>query len=166
MYFYRKLSEMSLYQIHVKQNLPISLQEAWDFFSDPMNLNKITPDNMGFVTLSGADRKMYPGQIIQYEVTPLLGIKMNWVTEITHVVQNEYFVDEQRFGPYALWHHKHSLTPIEGGVLMHDVVHYKLPLGFLGRIAHALFVKKQIQNIFDYRTQQLELLFGIYPAAK
>jgi len=109
---------------------------------------------------------MFAGQIIVYKLSPLKGYTTEWVTEITHVKNGEYFIDEQRFGPYALWHHKHSLTPIEGGVLMHDVVHYKLPLGFLGRIAHALFVKKQIQNIFDYRTQQLELLFGIYPAAK
>ena len=160
MYFYQKRSEMSLYQIQVKQNLPISLQEAWDFFSDPMNLNKITPENMGFVTLSGADRKMYPGQIIQYEVTPLLGIKMNWVTEITHVVQNEYFVDEQRFGPYALWHHKHFLREIPGGVEMEDIVDYKLPMGILGQVFHPILVKRRLDEIFAYRYQKLIQLFG------
>ena len=97
---------MKIYTLHTKQNLPISLDEAWAFLSDPKNLKTITPDYMGFKTLSGDDRPMFPGQIIQYIVTPVMGIPMKWVTEITHVVDKKYFVDEQRFGPYALWHHK------------------------------------------------------------
>jgi ligand-binding SRPBCC domain-containing protein len=159
---------MAIYSITSVQKLPISLDQAWAFLSSPHNLKTITPPHMGFkITNEVAPTDtMFAGQIIVYKLSPLKGYTTEWVTEITHVKNGEYFIDEQRFGPYALWHHKHSLTPIEGGVLMHDIVHYKLPLGFLGRIAHALFVKKQIQNIFDYRTQQLELLFGIYPAAK
>lgn len=160
LYFYEKHSKMSMYQIHVKQQLPISLEEAWSFFSDPMNLNKITPDNMGFETLSGADRKMYPGQIITYKVSPFLGLKLNWVTEITHVVQNEYFVDEQRFGPYALWHHKHFLREIPGGVEMEDIVDYKLPMGLIGDLFHPILVKPRLDEIFAFRYKKLIDLFG------
>jgi len=106
---------MKIYTLHKKQSLPITIQEAWDFLSDPKNLKTITPDYMGFNILSGADRPMFAGQMIQYIVTPVLGIKTKWVTEITHVIDKHYFVDEQRFGPYALWHHKHFIKEIDGG---------------------------------------------------
>jgi ligand-binding SRPBCC domain-containing protein len=115
---------------------------------------------MGFHILSGADRPMYPGQLIQYIVTPVLGIKTKWVTEITHVVDKKFFVDEQRFGPYALWHHKHFLKEIPGGVEMEDIVDYKLPLGVLGQIAHPLIVAPKLKEIFEYRKTKLESLFG------
>ena len=151
---------MKLYRLHTIQDLPISKDQAWDFLSDPKNLKTITPDYMGFNILIGADRKMFPGQIIQYIVTPVAGIPTKWVTEITHVKEGEYFVDEQRFGPYALWHHKHFIRPIAGGVEMIDIVDYKLPLGILGRLAHVLFVKKQLKQIFDYRYHKLVELFG------
>ena len=160
MYFCFKLTDM--YELHTKQKLPISIDEAWAFFSDPKNLQEITPPYMGFDIHSGADRKVYAGQIIRYTVKPLLGLKLNWVTEITHVAPGQFFVDEQRFGPYIFWHHKHFLHPVDGGVEMEDWVHYKLPLGPLGKFAHALFVCKQLQGIFDYRTQKLNSLFGIY----
>ena len=107
-----------LYTIHRKQKLPITLQQAWDFISDPKNLAVITPDTMGFKTLSGDERKMFPGQIIHYTITPVLGIKLQWVTEITHVADKSFFVDEQRYGPYKFWHHKHFLKEIPGGVEM------------------------------------------------
>lgn len=149
-----------LYTIHRKQKLPITLQEAWDFISDPKNLAVITPDTMGFKTLSGDDRKMFPGQIIHYTITPVLGIRLQWVTEITHVADKSFFVDEQRYGPYKFWHHKHFLKEIEGGVEMEDVVHYKLPMGFLGRLAHPLLVKPKLEEIFDYRKEKLIELFG------
>ena len=155
---------MKIYTLHSKQFLPITLDEAWDFFSDPMNLNTITPDDMGFKTLSGADRKMYPGQIIQYIVTPLLNIPMKWVTEITHVVDKKYFVDEQRFGPYALWHHKHFLKEIPGGVEMEDIVDYKVPMGFIGQLVHPFLVKPKLKEIFDYRHKKLVELFGEFKA--
>jgi len=115
---------------------------------------------MGFNILSGADRPMFPGQIIQYIVTPVLGIKTKWVTEITHVKNLEYFVDEQRFGPYALWHHKHFIKEIEGGVEMEDIIDYKLPLGILGQIVHPFLVQPKLEEIFNYRTKKLEELFG------
>lgn len=153
---------MKIYTLHTKQNLPITLEEAWHFLSDPKNLKTITPDYMGFNILSGADREMYPGQIIQYIVTPILGIPTKWVTEITHVVDRKYFVDEQRFGPYALWHHKHFLKEIPGGVEMEDIVDYKIPLGFLGQMVHPILVKPKLKEIFDYRQQKLIELFGEY----
>jgi ligand-binding SRPBCC domain-containing protein len=153
---------MKIYTLHKKQNLPITIEKAWDFLSNPKNLKTITPEYMGFNILSGADRPMFAGQIIQYIVTPVLGIKTKWVTEITHSVENEYFVDEQRFGPYALWHHKHFIKEIEGGVEMEDIIDYKVPFGILGQLAHPIIVKPKLEEIFNYRTKKLEELFGKY----
>lgn len=151
---------MKVYTLHSKQNLPISLEEAWAFLSNPSNLKAITPDYMGFNIISGADRKMYPGQIIQYIVTPILGIPTTWVTEITHVIDKQYFVDEQRFGPYALWHHKHFIKEIPGGVEMEDIVDYKIPLGLLGQMVHPILVKPKLKEIFNYRQNKLIEMFG------
>lgn len=155
-----KKKYMKFYTLHTKQNLPITLQEAWDFLSSPKNLKTITPDYMGFNILSGADKPMFPGQIIQYIVTPVLGIPTKWVTEITHVKDLEYFVDEQRFGPYALWHHKHFLKEIPGGVEMEDIVDYKLPMGVLGQLVHPILVQPKLNEIFAYRQKKLIELFG------
>lgn len=151
---------MKLYQLRSTQALPISKQEAWDFLCSPKNLKVITPDHMGFHILSGADKPMFPGQIIQYIVKPFPLFNIKWVTEITHVANGEYFVDEQRFGPYALWHHKHFLEDVEGGVLMEDIIDYKLPFGILGQLAYPIIVKKQLREIFKYREQKLIELFG------
>ena len=153
---------MKVYQLHTIQQLPISLNTAWEFLSDPKNLKNITPEHMGFDIISGAERPMYAGQIIQYYVKPFPGYRTKWVTEITHVKDKEYFVDEQRFGPYALWHHKHFLKEIEGGVIMEDIIDYKLPFGLLGRLVHPILVKKQLDTIFSYRKQKLIDLFGEY----
>jgi ligand-binding SRPBCC domain-containing protein len=149
-----------LYTIHKVQKLPIALQEAWNFISNPKNLAVLTPDAMGFKTLSGDDRKMFAGQIINYTITPLLGIKLHWVTEITHVYDHSYFVDEQRYGPYKFWHHKHFLREIPGGVEMEDIVHYKLPFGILGRMVQPFLVQPKLKEIFDYRQKKLISLFG------
>ncbi|MEM7086892.1 MAG: SRPBCC family protein [Bacteroidota bacterium] len=151
---------MKIYTLHVEQQLPITKQEAWDFLSKPENLKTITPPYMGFNILSGADRPMYAGQIIQYVVTPVMNIKTKWVTEITHVVDGSYFVDEQRYGPYSLWHHKHFIKEIDGGVAMEDIVDYKLPFGFLGRLIHPVLVKPKLQEIFEFRRKKLIELFG------
>jgi ligand-binding SRPBCC domain-containing protein len=121
---------MKIYRLETIQNLPISQKEAWDFLSDPKNLKTITPDYMGFEILSGAAERMYAGQIIQYIVTPVFGIPTKWVTEITHVQEGSYFVDEQRFGPYDLWHHKHFINPIKNGVEMIDISIIKFLLVF------------------------------------
>jgi ligand-binding SRPBCC domain-containing protein len=153
---------MKIYTLHAKQNLPISVDQAWEFLSSPKNLKTITPDYMGFNILSGADRPMFAGQIIQYIVTPVLGIKTKWVTEITHVLDKEYFVDEQRFGPYALWHHKHFIKEIDGGVEMEDIIDYKVPFGIIGQLFHPIIVKPKLDEIFNYRKQKLEELFGTY----
>jgi ligand-binding SRPBCC domain-containing protein len=147
--------------IHTIQKIPITIEKAWDFFSNPINLAKITPDNMGFHVISQYHgNSMYAGQIIEYKVKPVLGIPLYWMTEITQVKDKEYFIDEQRFGPYRLWHHQHHFKEIPNGVEMTDIVHYKLPLGFVGKMGNALFVKKQLKEIFDYRFQKVEELFG------
>ena len=154
---------MAFYQLHTTQKLPATIQEVWDFISSPANLKEITPPHMGFiVTSSTGSQKMYPGMIITYKVSPLLGIKLDWMTEITHVRDFEYFVDEQRIGPYSIWHHQHKIEPIEGGVLMTDIVTYEPPFGILGAIANTLIIKSQLNQIFDYRTVALEKRFGKY----
>ncbi|MFD2098799.1 SRPBCC family protein [Flagellimonas iocasae] len=154
---------MRLYQLRAKQVLPLSKKEAWEFLSNPKNLKTITPPHMGFHILSGGDKPMYAGQIIQYVVKPFPFVSTKWVTEITHVIQDEYFVDEQRFGPYALWHHKHFIKETAQGLEMEDIIDYKLPFGFLGRLMHPIIVKPQLKKIFEYRKVKLESLFGTVP---
>jgi ligand-binding SRPBCC domain-containing protein len=152
---------MGFYQLYKTQKVPATIEQVWDFISSPANLKKITPEYMGFnITSKMLSEKMYPGMIISYKVSPVFGIKMTWVTEITHVKEKEYFVDEQRVGPYSMWHHEHKIEPIEGGVLMTDIVSYKPPLGILGSIANYILIKKQLQEIFDYRTVAVEKMFG------
>jgi ligand-binding SRPBCC domain-containing protein len=153
---------VTFYSLKTELNIPISISEAWTFFSSPKNLSKITPELMGFIITNEPADNMFQGQIITYKVSPLLGIKINWMTEITTVKQNEYFIDEQRFGPYSLWHHRHHFYEIDGGVKMIDEVNYKLPFGFIGRIAHGLFIKKKLKSIFDYREKVLLEMFGKY----
>ncbi len=153
---------MKIYTLHKKQNIPISKEEAWKFLSDPKNLKKITPEYMGFDIVSGADKEMYPGQIIEYIVKPVLRIPNKWVTEITHVVENKFFVDEQRFGPYALWHHKHFLKDIPGGVEMEDLIHYKVPFGIIGQLVNPILVRPKLEEIFEFRRRKLIELFGEY----
>lgn len=149
-----------IYTLLVTQSLPIRLDDAWAFFSSPKNLEKITPSHMGFQITSGEPPQMYKGQLITYKVAPLPGIRTNWVTEITHVEHNKFFVDEQRFGPYSMWHHEHHFEETGNGVLMTDKVSYKIPFGILGHIAQLLFVKKQLKGIFEYRIAVLEEKFG------
>lgn len=152
---------MAAHSIKTVQKIPISLDEAWAFFSNPANLQAITPSNMGFRVISKHHgEKMYAGQIIEYTVKPVLGIPIYWMTEITQVKDKEYFIDEQRFGPYKLWHHQHHFKVIEGGVEMTDIIHYKNPMWFLGTLANELFVKKQLQGIFDFRFKKVEEMFG------
>jgi ligand-binding SRPBCC domain-containing protein len=152
---------MAFYQFTRTQKLPGSIKEVWNFIASPGNLKEITPGKMGFIiTSNNATERMYPGMIITYKVSPLLGIKLNWMTEITNIKEYEYFVDEQRIGPYSMWHHQHKLEPIAGGVLMIDIVTYKPPFGFIGAIANALIIKNRLQQIFDYRSLALEKRFG------
>jgi len=148
-------------KLKVKQNLPIDLDRAWSFFTDPRNLDTITPKDMGFKITNELDRdRIYPGMIITYRVSPLLGIKMNWTTEITHVADRSFFVDDQRAGPFSLWHHQHHFRPVDGGVEMTDIIHYRAPMGLLGRLAERMIVNRRVNRIFEYRKAVLEELFG------
>jgi len=153
---------MKLYTLHKKQNLPISLDEAWNFLCNPANLSKLTPPAMNMSIISGADRRMYAGQVLQYSVTPLPGYTTKWVSEITQYEAQKYFVDLQLYGPYAFWHHKHFVHEIDGGVEMEDIIDYKVPLGILGQMVHPILVKPKLESIFNYRRKQLELLFGTF----
>jgi ligand-binding SRPBCC domain-containing protein len=156
-----------VYSLKTVQQIPISLADAWDFFSSPENLKEITPANLGFNIISKHHgSRMYQGQVIEYTVRPILGIPLYWMTEITHVEKQQFFVDEQRFGPYSLWHHQHHFKAIEGGVEMTDIVHYKLPLWILGDIANTIMVRNQLRQIFDYRFTAVEERFGKWPMAQ
>lgn len=155
-----------VYSIKTVQKIPVSLDTAWEFFSKPDNLKNITPPNLGFNIISKHHgEKMYAGQIIEYKVSPILGIPLYWMTEITHVEDHKFFVDEQRFGPYSMWHHQHHFKAIDGGVEMTDIVHYKLPLWFLGDIANVIMVKSQLRNIFEFRYKAVDARFGKWNGA-
>jgi ligand-binding SRPBCC domain-containing protein len=137
------------------QNLPMGLTEAWTFFSNPANLCRITPDWLDFNLTCPPPAAMYAGQILTYTIRPLPGLWLRWVTEITHVREPRFFVDEQRIGPYRFWHHQHMFQETKQGVEIRDVVHYALPLGPVGNIAHALWVRRRLNDIFDYRQETL-----------
>ena len=150
----------SVYSLKKTQDLSISLEEAWSFFSNPRNLAEITPDYLNFKILNDPPEKMHVGAIIVYRIQPVARIPIKWVTEITHLTQLQSFVDEQRFGPYKFWHHRHTFEPIPGGVRIGDVVHYAVPLGPLGAIANAAYVGKSVKNIFEHRFEVLKERFG------
>ena len=149
-----------MYQLKTIQRLPIDIQTAWDFFSSPRNLSVITPPDMGFEVLYELPEKMHPGMFIRYKVRPLFGIPVTWVTEITHVEEGSFFVDEQRVGPYRIWHHQHFFKAVPGGVEMTDIVDYQLPLGFFGKMAHPFVVGPRLKHIFNFRYRTLVELFG------
>lgn len=150
---------MKPYTFERTMTLPVTLDVAWDFFSDPLNLVKITPPDMDFHVTSPPCPAIYAGQIITYTVRPLLGISVDWTTEITHVEPLHFFVDEQRFGPYRFWHHQHRFREVEGGIEMHDLVHYLLPHEHLTAVINFLFVAPRLKRIFDYRCMALQKLF-------
>ncbi len=140
--------------------LPISLEDAWAFFTDPANLEKLTPENMKFsITSEMFTDKIYPGMIITYSVSPIWKIALGWMTEITHVMDKKFFVDDQKTGPFKVWHHQHHFEEVDGGVLMTDIIYYKVGFSFLGRIAEVIFVNKSVKRIFDYRKTVLDEMF-------
>jgi len=158
---------MAVHSLKTIQKIPVSLDEAWRFFSHPKNLALMTPEylNLKFTNeLFGEE--MYAGQVMTYRVKPLFGIPMFWMTEITHVKDMEYFIDEQRFGPYSLWHHQHHFREIRGGVEMTDLVHYKVPGWILGDLANEVFIRKQLEGIFNFRFRRVEELFGTWEDAR
>jgi ligand-binding SRPBCC domain-containing protein len=138
-------------KLEFKQFLPMTAEKAWEFFSNPANLSKITPSKMNFVITSNLPAKVYPGLIITYKVSPVFNIPMTWVTEITQVNEPFYFVDDQRAGPYAIWHHEHHFEKVENGILMTDKLFYKVPLGIFGNLLDRVFIHKQVEGIFKYR---------------
>ena len=153
---------MKIYKLHKKQKLPITLEKALEFLSNPKNLSNLTPPEMNFTIVSGADRPMYAGQIIEYSVTPVAGVKSKWISEITKYSEGKHFVDLQLYGPYAFWHHKHFIHEIDGGVEMEDIIDYKVPFGVLGQLIHPFLVKPKLEEIFNYRQKKLTELFGEY----
>ncbi len=152
---------MAIYRLRRQQWIPATRAQVWEFFSNAANLAAITPKKMGFRVTSGdLPQGIYPGQIITYKVAPLLGIPLFWMTEITAVEEGKLFVDEQRRGPYRLWHHQHHFEEKDGGVLMTDIVHYEVPLGVLGRVANAALVRRELETIFDFRARAVAERFG------
>lgn len=143
-----------------EQILPISLEEAWNFFATPKNLNEITPLDMVFEITSALPEKMYEGLIITYKLKPMFNISIDWCTEITHIKEMEYFVDEQRKGPYNIWHHEHHFEAVENGVLMRDILYYDIGKSIFGWLAGELFVHKKVEDIFSFRKKMLETYFS------
>jgi len=151
---------MSVHRFDETHPLPIARDQAWRFFSDPRNLARITPPSLGFRVISDVPDDVYPGLMITYRVRPLFNIPVTWVTEITHVASGERFVDEQRAGPYAMWHHEHHFRDIPGGTEMRDIVHYALPGGPIGDVVNEWVVAKKVAEIFGHRRQVLNAFFG------
>jgi ligand-binding SRPBCC domain-containing protein len=149
-----------MYALSNTQALPVSKNEAWEFLSNPTQLENITSDDVGFKPVGEIHEKMYEGMLMHYQIRPILGIRFNWVTEITHIEEGRRFIDEQRFGPFRFWHHEHQLVEDADGVIMKDLVHYVMPFSVLGRATHALFVRKMLEDIFRERTKIIETYFG------
>ena len=149
-----------MYQLIKKQIVHTDINTCWEFFSNPANLKLITPEYMGFNVKTQTPNEMYEGLIIGYSVSPLLNIPMEWVTEITHVKDKSFFVDEQRIGPYKMWHHEHHFKEINGGVEMIDIVSYEPPFGILGKLVHPFLIKPKLEQIFAYRFEKVEDIFN------
>lgn len=149
-----------IHRLYRQQTVRAPLEEVWAYFATPQNLNEMTPDNMKFEIVHGGEGKMFAGQMIEYRVQFMPLVKSLWLTEIAHVNEGSYFVDEQRTGPYHLWYHEHSFAAVNGGTQITDQVTYVMPFGFLGDIVHALWVKNRLKGIFDFRTVKVKELFG------
>jgi ligand-binding SRPBCC domain-containing protein len=146
---------MGVHRLEARQVLAVSLDEAWDFFSNPANLSELTPPSMRFEVTSPLPDRVYAGLVVTYRVRPFLGLPVRWVTEISQVEPGRFFVDDQRMGPYRFWHHQHHFREVAGGVEMRDIVHYALPLGLLGDAMNALLVRPQLDEVFSYRAEVL-----------
>jgi ligand-binding SRPBCC domain-containing protein len=145
---------MKVYRLHRSQHLPISLEEAWPFFSSPRNLEAITPAFLNFEITSELPERIYSGLIITYRIAAVAGIPMTWVTEVKDVEPLRRFVDEQRLGPFRFWHHEHRFREAPGGgIVMEDTVHYVMPWGWLGQGMHRWFIGARLREIFDFRRE-------------
>ena len=151
---------MKIYSLQTTQSLSISPEQAWDFFSKPENLSELTPPDMDFKIISDPEKEMFPGQIITYKIGVLPGIKRTWVTEIKNVEVMKSFIDEQRFGPYKFWYHKHSFEKNGSGIVMKDNIQYAVPFGLIGRVLHKLFIRNKLEKIFKYRFDYLNRKFN------
>ena len=150
-----------MYQLKKTQNISGTLQEAWEFFSQPENLEKITPPYMNFKILSRSEvSEMYPGMIITYKISPLFNIAIKWSTEITQIRDNKYFIDNQIKGPYKIWHHEHHFKEIKNGIEMRDILFYDVGFGIIGKLLHKFFIKKRVLEIFKYRELKIKELFS------
>ena len=157
---------MPVHMIERVQRIPVPLEKVWDFFSNPSNLLVLTPADMDLQIISSeTGSPIYSGQIIEYKLRPVWGLRVYWKTEIREVKEKEFFIDEQRSGPYKLWRHHHYFKEIPGGVGMTDVVHYQNPLGILGRAANSFFVRNRLKSIFDHRNRKVIELFGAWQNA-
>jgi ligand-binding SRPBCC domain-containing protein len=148
-------NNMRVYSLHRKQILPISLRDAWPFFSTPRTLEQITPQFLNFHIMSEVPDEIYAGLIITYRIAAVAGIPMTWITEIKHVEAPYQFIDEQRIGPFRFWHHQHRFREADGGIEMEDIVHYVMPWGWFGRLVHVLFIRNRLEAIFDFRRDYL-----------
>ena len=144
----------------------MTLDEAWSFFASPANLNKITPDDLDFRIIGSLPDRMYQGMLIRYKIKPMLNIPVDWVTEITMIEDRSFFIDEQRKGPYKIWHHEHHFKAVEGGVLMTDKLFYDIGMGFIGTLAGKIWVDKQVEKIFTFRKSRLDELFHVKPQTR
>ncbi|NJC97221.1 MAG: cell division inhibitor [Anaerolineales bacterium] len=149
-----------VHYLHREQSIPAPVEKVWAYFCDPRNLNALTPPNMNFEILQGGDAAMYEGQIIEYRVEFLRGVRSLWLTEIAHVREGAYFVDEQRMGPYRFWYHEHFFEQEPGATRMMDQVTYAIPFGMLGDLLNAVWISRRLENIFNYRMQKIIELFG------
>lgn len=149
-----------MYTITAKQFVALSPEKAWDFFSQPSNLKELTPPEMNMRMLNEQQLEMYPGMIISYKVSPLLGISLPWSSEITQVKKGEYFIDSMIEGPFKIWHHQHFFKGVEGGTEITDIVNYQVPLGILGKLFHPLIVKQRVAGIFEYRNKRIKEIFS------
>ncbi len=154
----------NLYVLKTVLKIPSSIENVWSFFSNPENLRHLTPPSLNLIVNGKPNgTKIYPGQLISYNVRPVLNIPVKWVTEITQVKNHVMFIDEQRKGPYKLWHHEHHFKEIDGGTEMTDLVYYMLPFGFLGNLVHPFLVQKKLHEIFSFRYQKIREIFGEWP---
>lgn len=151
-----------VYQLKRKQQLNIDLNQAWKFFSNPINLNEITPKDMNFKICWEVPHSIHSGQMILYKISPFFNFEINWLTEITHYQDKKFFVDNQVKGPYKLWHHQHRFTENDQGVLMVDIITYEVSLGIIGEIFRQIYIRKKIESIFDFRLDFLEKKFNTH----